>query len=108
MPSIYILSQNVQWFKKKPPPMNECLRRWVALGLVSERLSLAIHLLLVSIQIQFPKTAHQTGLEPTGRQIKTVLVKTIRHGCLLLLFIMDKSLVGKYCGCPDMNHSGGT
>lgn len=94
--------------------MNECLRGWVALGLVSERLSLAIRLLLVSIQIQFPKTAHQTGLEPTGRQIKTVFVKTIRHGCLLLLlFIMEyfqlhKSLVGKYCGCPDMNHSGGT
>lgn len=93
--------------------MNECLRGWVALGLVSERLSLAIHLLFVSIQIQFPKTAYQTGLEPTGRQIKTVLVKTIIHGCLLLLFIMEyfrlhKSLVGKYCGCPKMNHSGGT
>lgn len=93
--------------------MNECLHGWVALGLVSERLSLSIRLLLISIQIQFPKTAHQTGLEPTGRQIKTILVKTVRHGCLLLLFIMEyfwlhKSLVGKYCGCPDMSHSSGT
>lgn len=31
--------------------MNECLRGWVALGLVSKRLSLVIRLLLVSIHI---------------------------------------------------------
>lgn len=100
--------------KKKPPLMKEYLCRWVVLDLVSERLSLTIRLLLVSTQIQFPKTAHQTGLEPTGRQIKTILVKTIRHGCLLLLlFIMEcfrlhKSLVGKHHGCPDMSRSSGT
>lgn len=90
--------------KKKTPLMKECLRGWVALGLVSERLSLTIRLLLVSTQIQFPKTTHQTGLEPTGRQIKIILIKTIRHGCLLLLlfitecFRLHKSLWGNTVG----------